>query len=366
MVQLGHRAETVYRELLRNLDAGLFAPHARLPGEDELCTRFGVSRSAVRAALRRLGLEGRVVSRRGAGTYVQPAGAAGGNDHANVISIMHGGTLADLTRIQQMVLEAGCLMSVFSQSQEHWNPASERQFLEQVRIQRHRALLAFCSPREPHNDDLLRELQQAGVPVIHMEPYRDTLPEESYLMPDYYHAGYMAAVSLLLAGYRPLLVAGMPDDGPYGQQQKRGFLDAAREHATTLEAPGATTVAPGAAFYEMPRRAFLPEAQAATAAFVRNLGGRVGILTTSVGRGTIILDSLLAHGIAVPDQAGLICTATIGCSQAPDTRLDTLWCDRMALYARAIREVRQSGFAGIRELVKPQLVRHGSVAPRRQ
>lgn len=364
MVQLGHRAETVYRELLRGLDSGLFAPQARLPGEQELCARFGVSRSAVRAALHRLGVEGRVVSRRGAGTYVQPPGPATGNARANIISVMHGGSLEDLTRIQQMVLDAGCLMSVFSESQEHWNPAAERQFLQQVRLQRHSALLAFCSPREPHNDDLLRELQQAGVPVIHMEPYRDTLPDESYLMPDYYHAGYMGAVALLLAGYRHLVFAGMNVDGPFSRLQQHGFFDAVREHAGTVVDPAtaAETPAATAVYLDLPRRAHLPEMQAQVAAFIKAQGARVGILASSGRRGDLILDALATAGLAVPAQAGLMAVSLIDECLPAATRRDTLWFDRMALYARAIREVREPRFTGIRELVKPQPIRRGSVA----
>ena len=47
-----------------------WAPGTRLPGEAELCARFGASRSALREALQVLKTRGLVESRRGSGSYV--------------------------------------------------------------------------------------------------------------------------------------------------------------------------------------------------------------------------------------------------------------------------------------------------------
>lgn len=63
-------ADQVYGRILRDILDGVFRPGVRLPGENELAERFGVSRPIVRDALARLRVDGLVEARRGSGTYV--------------------------------------------------------------------------------------------------------------------------------------------------------------------------------------------------------------------------------------------------------------------------------------------------------
>lgn len=58
-------------DLLRSdIDAGVFANDSKLPAENELTHRFGVSRVTVRQAIAQLLAEGYVVSKQGKGTFV--------------------------------------------------------------------------------------------------------------------------------------------------------------------------------------------------------------------------------------------------------------------------------------------------------
>jgi GntR family transcriptional repressor for pyruvate dehydrogenase complex len=63
-------ADQVYGRILDEILSGAFAPGSRLPGENDLSERFGVSRPVVRQALARLHADGLVEARRGSGTYV--------------------------------------------------------------------------------------------------------------------------------------------------------------------------------------------------------------------------------------------------------------------------------------------------------
>lgn len=67
-------ATTLYMQianLLRgDIDAGTFATDSKLPGENELTRRFGVSRVTVRQAIAQLLTEGYVASKQGKGTFV--------------------------------------------------------------------------------------------------------------------------------------------------------------------------------------------------------------------------------------------------------------------------------------------------------
>jgi DNA-binding GntR family transcriptional regulator len=63
-------ADVVRRELTRLILGGEFAVGSKLPNEDRLCERFGVSRVTIREAVRGLIEDGLVVRRHGSGTYV--------------------------------------------------------------------------------------------------------------------------------------------------------------------------------------------------------------------------------------------------------------------------------------------------------
>ena len=61
----------LYELLSTALQDGSIAPGSALPSEPELCVRHGISRTTVRRALDRLEREGRIVRRRGSGTYAR-------------------------------------------------------------------------------------------------------------------------------------------------------------------------------------------------------------------------------------------------------------------------------------------------------
>jgi len=63
-------AARMLRDLERAILEGRLAPGSRLPGEEELCVRYGSSRPAAREALQALKARGLIVSRRGSGSYV--------------------------------------------------------------------------------------------------------------------------------------------------------------------------------------------------------------------------------------------------------------------------------------------------------
>jgi GntR family transcriptional regulator, transcriptional repressor for pyruvate dehydrogenase complex len=65
------RDEYAYDQLLALLGSGELGPDARLPGEQTMAERFGVSRPMLRQALARLRAEGMIYSRKGSGHYVR-------------------------------------------------------------------------------------------------------------------------------------------------------------------------------------------------------------------------------------------------------------------------------------------------------
>ena len=62
----------LYELLSAALQDGTIPPDSALPSEPQLCARHGISRTTVRRALDRLEREGRIVRRRGSGTFARP------------------------------------------------------------------------------------------------------------------------------------------------------------------------------------------------------------------------------------------------------------------------------------------------------
>lgn len=67
----GSLVDKVYGELAQRIANGDYAPDQKLPGEHELADMFDVSRPVLREALGRLREDGLIVSRQGAGSFVQ-------------------------------------------------------------------------------------------------------------------------------------------------------------------------------------------------------------------------------------------------------------------------------------------------------
>ena len=83
----GRLEDRVYGELLAEIRSGSLRFGERLPSEKELATRFGVSRPVVRGALARLRDEALIVSKQGAGSFVNQGVAEGGGGFEPLNSI---------------------------------------------------------------------------------------------------------------------------------------------------------------------------------------------------------------------------------------------------------------------------------------
>ena len=348
---LGRRSADILVSLRRDLDEGTFAEGAALPGERVLCERFGASRPTVRKAVARLVEEGRLEVRHGAGTFVRarPTRQA----PSKTVSVMAMYKEDMLAKVQEYVLEKKHLLCAFSQLQQHWRPSLERLFLQRVLEERHKALVAFCTPYKPGNEDLLRELESEGVRVIHVEWFGEEPPEQAYLMADYVKAGHVAAMELMLAGYDDVRVVGFTDDSPYTRLLERGVVEAHREHNRRYDVERARFRFSADGFY-LERKGYARSRREVTA-FLRRLSPSTGIVCVSdeiarvmaecadeCGVGGELGDRLIAHAMREPEAPG---------------RFGVVYVDNHDLVLRAIDEATASAWRRPQELVAPTLVR---------
>src|SRR6266511_3586305 len=74
IMKIESKHREVSRQLLSEIAAGKYGPSGRLPGEEQLVRKFGVSRTTIGRALRDLQAEGVMARRAGSGTYVRKPG----------------------------------------------------------------------------------------------------------------------------------------------------------------------------------------------------------------------------------------------------------------------------------------------------
>ena len=70
LIDKRHISHQVYDHILDNILNGVWPPGSKLPSENELCQKFGVSRVPIREALKRLNAMGIAQTRQGEGSYV--------------------------------------------------------------------------------------------------------------------------------------------------------------------------------------------------------------------------------------------------------------------------------------------------------
>lgn len=61
---------TVVLYARKRIDSGAWQPGERIPSENQLCEQFGISRMTAKRALDRLAMEGLIIRRRGAGSFM--------------------------------------------------------------------------------------------------------------------------------------------------------------------------------------------------------------------------------------------------------------------------------------------------------
>jgi DNA-binding LacI/PurR family transcriptional regulator len=344
LFRLGPSSERIYQELRRQILSRELPSHSRLPTERELCARFDASRNTVRKAVQRLHAEGFVETRSKSGSHVRPV--TRNEQRTNIISLMYGGDLQQLTAIQDRILSQAFTLSIYVQSRTHWDPAKEAEFLRQVRDQRHRALLAFCSPIPPMNEELLAEVAAAGTRVVHIEPYRLEAPTQDFLMPDYARAGYAAAAALAAKGFRNLRYVGIDTDGPSFRLQRAGFADALRD-----------LIAPDARFEDH----YVVQLHELTDQNLRRLAEAlrppVGVVCGALCRARTVQRAFeLVHG-RVPEGVRIVAVEQLSEISDAASGMDRLVFPRAEMFERIIDAVTAGEYPGIRELVPPQLVR---------
>jgi GntR family transcriptional regulator of arabinose operon len=338
---LGPKAENIYNSLTKDIADGKYLSGERLPTEHKLCEIFEASRNTVRNALAKLVEAGLIVNRPGAGCYIAEKSNTQSQERQKIISLMFHGDMISLSLIQNAIIENGYSLSLFTQQTEGWDSEFEKLFLKKVMEQRHFALLASCTPRAPLNNDLLNELVESGVKVIHIEPYESELPRQNFFMPDYHQAGHAAALYLLARGYRKLFFCDNHSDVPFMELLKSGIFQAGKENG--IEVVGININQLGDS---------VGKKQKFFSAWDKNSG----VICPVLSQQKVVAEAIVLSGFKLAEDIGTVGVKLMGDKLGEEWPFDHLHFSRQSGYQELVELVTRADFNGIHRLIPPQII----------
>jgi len=189
---------------IRNrIDEGVLIPGEKLPSESQLCAQFGVSRNAVRQAIRNLIHEGIVASIKGVGTFCRtriPAAALSTN--IGLVEFFIGSYIyPEIIRGCYNTLSRKGFALLLNQSE--YNLEQERAILQDLRKKKVGGIIIapIYGAGDRSNALLLEEIQNEGTAVVLCDDYFPGRNFSSVTL-DYQSCGAEAAAHLWKKGHR--------------------------------------------------------------------------------------------------------------------------------------------------------------------
>ncbi len=195
----------VYTQLRDDIDAGEFGPGRRIPPESQLCQRFNVSRPTIARAIGILEQQGRLVRRRGAGTFVAATANRSQQFGLLVPDLRAGGIFAPLcAAVTESAAAAGHTVIFAANSTDDIDIDSCAQRLIDAEVSG-----VFFSPLElptspaNANAQIIKRFADAQIPVVLLDRDICPYPQRSHLDLvgiDNFHAGMMVTEHALSLG----------------------------------------------------------------------------------------------------------------------------------------------------------------------
>ena len=209
------------------------AGSTKFPSEAELSARYGYSRQTVRKALDLLEREGSIVRIRGSGTYL----SADGRGRAGKVAVITAYTEEYL--YPQLLRDIGAELSRSGYEMQRFGSGNrilrEREILQHLiqnppeGILLEGAKTALPSP----NLDLLRQLDQKGIPIIYLHAPLPVPRNAAYVLDDNEGGARMLVRHLLDRGHQQ--IAGIfKSDDRQGIERYRGYLAELLEAGQTV------------------------------------------------------------------------------------------------------------------------------------
>ncbi len=213
------------------IENGALSRGSKLPSENDLMERFGVSRQTVRRAMEEMTEKGIVEGRRGSGTYVTVnTRRYAGKEIRIAVMLTYVDTYifpSIIRGIESVLSREECTLQIAMTDNA---VEKERRLLREfIRTQSVDGVIAETvkSALPNPNVELYRELENLGIPVLFVNSYYRELDIPHVSMDDR-RAGYLAAKHLAECGHTRIGGIFKADDGQ-GHLRYAGYTDALME-----------------------------------------------------------------------------------------------------------------------------------------
>jgi len=229
-----HRA--IYKELLAEIQSGVYKPGERLPSEAVLCERFQASRITVAKAFQSLQRENLVTRRPGSGTYVEKP--AQGSSHRFGVLIPDFGSTDIFEPICQGIMRSPAARShSLTWGSSNASATNSVHAVEQLCQQyiAERVSGVFFAPaehaetRHESNRRIASMLEHAGIPIVLLDRDFEPYPDRSnfdLVGIDNHRAGYMLTRHLVQVGSKRIVFAMRRNSAPTVEARASGYRDA--------------------------------------------------------------------------------------------------------------------------------------------
>lgn len=290
----------------------------RLPSENELAARFGVSRITAKIAMSRLAEEGMIYRVQGKGSFVGPAFEPAADVPASgapasgvpavdaqaadapagrsgipqpwaaflVPSLDAGYTVNLLKGIEDAFRKAGVRLVLCLTD---GSPARERQLIEEMVASGANGLIVYPSEGEAYNEELVR-LTIDRYPLVVIDRYLKGL-ETNCVCSDHFAGARLAVSVLLREGHRRIAFLSPPVDGTTSLEERlEGYRQALSDAMLPLDA----------------RLVVKGDRQEKLAQFFRENGDVTAVFAANAGMGLRAMDALDEADLRVPGDVSLI------------------------------------------------------------
>lgn len=216
-------------ELLRNLIEENAGTVFKLPTEEALCKKYGVSRQTVRKALSVLENERLIEKRQGSGSYTTGLSGRAGRDTVAVLVCSDSEYIYPefLTALQNALQQQGFSCTVYVTDNRI---SKEKDILEHLLTHPVRGILsegcktAFPTP----NDDLYRRLLNKGASIVFFHGNYPNLPDLPCIKGNNFEGAYYLGKYLVSSGHKKTAAILKADD-IQGTERCFGFLSSLRD-----------------------------------------------------------------------------------------------------------------------------------------
>lgn len=227
------RVETYIRELIRSRQIGC---GEKIPSENELTRRFGLSRCTVRHAIDQLVSAGMLEKRHGSGTFVRASGAterSAGRTVGILITYVDDYIFPSIIRGAETVLTQQ--RYAISLGITHNKVEKERLCLQSMLERGVDGLLieGTKSALPNPNLDLLRRFDERRIPVVFLHSGYEAFAASCVRMDDE-KSGFLAGDYLIQHGHTRI-AAFFKSDDMQGHRRYEGFLRSMHDHGLTVD-----------------------------------------------------------------------------------------------------------------------------------